>query len=115
MKLKTIILAIPALSKLAAGDLSLRLAYQLKRLISALQEELDFFAEQRRKIFEKYGAVDGSFPAESESAAMAELDELLELEVTPEVEVLDIPVSENLRLSVNDLDFLAFFVHFIEE
>lgn len=115
MKLKTIILAIPALSKLAAGDLSLRLAYRLQKNLSALQKEADFFAEQRQKIFEKYGAVDGSFPAESEPAAMAELDELLELEVAPEIEALDIPVSENLRLSVNDLDSLAFFVCFIEE
>ena len=57
VQLKDIILAVPALSKLSAGDLQLRLAYKLKRMISALQKEADFFAEQRQKIFEKYGPV----------------------------------------------------------
>ena len=55
VQLKEIVLAVPALSKLSAGDLQLRLAYKLKRMISALQKEADFFAEQRQKIFEKYG------------------------------------------------------------
>lgn len=52
VQLKDIVLAVPALSKLSAGDLQLRLAYKLKRMISALQKEADFFAEQRQKIFE---------------------------------------------------------------
>lgn len=55
VQLKDIVLAVPALSKLSAGDLQLRLAYKLKRMITALQKEADFFAEQRQKIFEKYG------------------------------------------------------------
>ena len=49
VQLKEIVLAVPALSKLSAGDLQLRLAYKLKRMISALQKEADFFAEQRRR------------------------------------------------------------------
>lgn len=52
VQLKDIVLAVPALSKLSAGDLQLRLAYKLKRMITALQKEADFFAEQRQKIFE---------------------------------------------------------------
>ena len=87
VQLKDIVLAVPALSKLSAGDLQLRLAYKLKRMISALQKEADFFAEQRQKIFEKYGTAkeDGSFDfsAENESKAAAELEELLVMEVTP--------------------------------
>lgn len=118
IQLKTIILAIPALSKITAGDLSLRLAYRLKQNISALQKEADFFSEQRQKIFEKYGKAsdDGSyaFSEENEPKAAAELNELLDLEVSPEVEILDIPISENLRLSVNDIDLLSPFIHFIE-
>ena len=39
VQLKDIVLAVPALSKLSAGDLQLRLAYKLKRMISALQKE----------------------------------------------------------------------------
>lgn len=119
IKLKTIILAIPALSKVTGGDLSLRLAYRMKQNISALQKEADFFSEQRQKIFEKYGTPkdDGTyaFTEENEPKAIAELDELLELEVSPEVEIIDIPVTENLYLSVNDIGLLMPFIHFIDE
>ena len=45
VQMKEIVLAVPALSKLSAGDLQLRLAYKLKRMITALQKEADFFAE----------------------------------------------------------------------
>ena len=85
VQLKDIVLAVPALSKLSAGDLQLRLAYKLKRMITALQKEADFFAEQRQKIFEKYGTAkeDGSFDfsEENEPKAAAELEGLLEMEV----------------------------------
>ena len=37
-QLRTIILAIPALSKVSAGDLSLRLAYRLKKSMNELQK-----------------------------------------------------------------------------
>ncbi len=43
MQLKTIVLAIPALGKLSAGDMALRSAYMLKMLISTLQKDVDFF------------------------------------------------------------------------
>lgn len=104
VQLKGIVLAVPALSKLSAGDLQLRLAYKLKRMITALQKEADFFAEQRQKIFEKYGTAkeNGSFDfsAENEPKAAGELEELLAMEVTPEVEAIDIPITENLLLAL---------------
>ena len=43
VQMREIIQAIPALSKITGGDLSLRLAYQLKRNIAELQKEADFF------------------------------------------------------------------------
>ena len=62
-QLRTIILAIPALSKVSAGDLSLHLAYRLKKSMNEFQKEADFFSEQRTKIFEKYGSAgeDGKY------------------------------------------------------
>ena len=118
VQLKDIVLAVPALSKLSAESLSLRLAYALKKNISALQKEADFFAEQRQKIFEKYGDAqkDGTFTfdEDAEKKASDELEALLDMEVTPEFEALEIPVTENLRLSVHDLDALAPFIHFTE-
>lgn len=118
-QLRTIISAVPALSKVSAGDLSLHLAYRLKKVMGELQKEADFFAEQRHKIFEKYGTPgnDGNytFDGENESAAITELEALLDMEVEPDIPVICIPVSEGLRLSVNDIIDLAPFVEFKEE
>ncbi len=36
------------------------------------------------------------------------------MEVTPEYETLEIPVTENLRLSAHDIDTLTPFIHFTE-
>ncbi len=119
VQMREIIQAIPALSKITGGDLSLRLAYQLKKSIAALQKEADFFSEQRQKIFDKYGTPkeDGTyaFEAENEQKAIDELEALLELEVSPETEVVEIPVTEKLCVSVNDIGLLMPFIHFIEE
>jgi hypothetical protein len=117
--LKTIVLTIPALSKLAAEDISLRLAYRLKKNIAELQREADFFGEQRIKILEKYGTADESgnytFEGDNEQKAIAELDELLDLEVEPVIEPLNILITEDLKLSVNDIGLLEAFIHFIDE
>ena len=117
--MRTIVLAIPALSKLAAGDLSLRLAYRLKHSIDAIQTEADFFSQQRIKILDKYGTQDErgeyTFAVGQEEKAIAELDELLDLEVTLDVPVVAVPITEELRLSVNDLEVMSPFVEFREE
>lgn len=119
IKLRTIILAIPALSKVAAEDLSLRLAYRMKQNIAVLQKEADFFSEQRQKIFAKHGTAkdDGNFTfsEESEPLAITELDELLEMEVEPEIDIMDIPISEKIHVSVNDITLLMPFIHFTDE
>ena len=90
----------------------------LKMLISTLQKDVDFFVEQRQKIFEKYGDAqkDGTFTFTdaNEEKASAELETLLDMEVELEYQVLEIPVDEGLRLSVNDLNALAPFIHFTE-
>ena len=117
--LKTIVLAIPALSKLAAEDIRLQLAYRLKKNIAELQREADFFGEQRIKILDKYGTADESgnytFEGDNEQSTIAELDELLDLEVEPVIDVIDIPITEDLKLSVNDIGYLEPFINFIEE
>lgn len=117
--MRTIALAIPALSKLAAGDLSLRLAYRLKRSIDAIQKEADFFSQQRKKILDKYGTSDSNgdytFDEGQEEKAIADLDELLEMEVTLDIPLMVIPITEELRLSVNDMETMAPFVEFKEE
>ena len=117
--LKTIVLAIPALSKLAAEDIRLQLAYHLKKNIAELQREADFFGEQRIKILEKYGVADESgnytFEGDNEQKAIAELDELLDLEVEPVIDPIDIPITEDLKISVNDMGMVEAFINFTEE
>ena len=119
IKLRSIVHAISALSKVSVGDLSLHLAYRLKKMMNELQKEADFFSEQRIKIFEKYGTPgeDGNFhfEGENETIAINDLDDLLDMEVTPDVEVIDIPITEKLCISVNDITLLMPFIHFIEE
>ncbi len=117
--LRTIVLAIPALSKLAAEDISLKLAYKLKKNIAELQREADFFSEQRIKILDKYGTADESgnftFEGDNEQKAIAELDELLDLEVEPVIDPIDIPITEDLKISVNDMGMIEAFINFTEE
>lgn len=119
VKLRTIILAIPALSKLTKADLDLRLAYKLRKEVDALQKEADFFSEQRTKILDKYGTADESgsytFEGDNEQRAADELETLLDMDVAPEVSVLEIPLSEKISISVNDIINLAPFVEFEEE
>lgn len=117
--IRAIVIAVPALSKLSAGDLSLRLAYRLKRSIDAIQKEADFFSQQRIKILDKYGTLNESgeytFAGGQEEKAIAELDELLDLDVTLDIPVMEIPITEELRLSINDMEIMAPFVAFKEE
>lgn len=116
--LKTIILAIPALSKLSGEDLSLRLAYRLRKNIAELQREADFFSEQRTKILDKHGMADenGSytFEGDNEQKAITELEDLLNMEVEPVIDPLDIPITENLKISVNDMGMVEAFINFTE-
>lgn len=118
MQLKEIVSAVPALGKLTAANLRLKTAYELKKTADILQKEVDFFEQERRKIVEKYGAVqeDGAvlIPAEQRAQADEEYARLLSMEVQPDFSRLQISVSEDAKLSVNDLAALAPFADFIE-
>ena len=118
MLLKEIVSAVPALGKLAAANLRLKTAYELKKTADILQKEVDFFEQERRKIAEKYGTVqeDGAvlIPAEQRTQADEEYARLLSMEVQPDFSRLQISISEDAKLSVNDLAALAPFADFIE-
>lgn len=118
MQLKEIVSAVPALGKLAAANLRLKTAYELKKAADILQKEVDFFEQERRKIVEKYGTAqeDGAvlIPAEQRTQADEEYARLLSMEVQPDFSRLQISISEDAKLSVNDLAALAPFADFIE-
>ena len=117
MQLKEIVSAVPALGKLTAANLRLKTAYELKKTADILQKEVDFFEQERRKIVEKYGTVqeDGAvlIPAEQRPEADEEYVRLLSMEVQPDFSRLQISISEDAKLSVNDLAALAPFADFI--
>ena len=119
MQLKEIVSAVPALSKLASANLRLKTAYTLKQMADILQKEVDFFEQERKKILEKYGKVqeDGSvlIPVEQRTKAEEEYSRLLSMEVQPEFSRLRISLSEDAKLSVNDLSLLAPFADFVED
>ena len=119
MQLKEIVSAVPALSKLASANLRLKTAYTLKQTADILQKEVDFFEQERKKILEKYGKVqeDGSvlIPVEQRTKAEEEYSRLLSMEVQPEFSRLQISLSEDAKLSVNDLSLLAPFADFVED
>ena len=79
---------------------------------------MDFFEQERRKIVEKYGTAqeDGAvlIPAEQRTQADEEYARLLSMEVQPDFSRLQISISEDAKLSVNDLAALAPFADFIE-
>lgn len=116
--LREIVTAIPALSKLATSDLSLKAAYRLKKNVVALQKEADFFSEERLKILKRNGNVaeDGSvsFAPGKKELAEKELSELLGMEVTTDAEPMELSIMENARLSVGDIEALTPFVEFVE-
>lgn len=119
MQLKEIVSAVPAFSKLASANLRLKTAYILKQTADILQKEVDFFEQERRKILEKYGKVqdDGTvlIPADQKAKADEEYTQLLSMEVHPEFSRLRMSLSEDAKLSVNDLSLLAPFADFIED
>ena len=109
MKLKKIIDAVPALQKLANADLSLKRLYWVKKLISQLENEVAFFNDERNKIVAKY-CENGKIKPEHAEAFKSEMDELLALDVDVKFKVVEIPDTEDIKLSVNDLMLLDGFV-----
>ena len=118
IQLKRIISAIGALGKLSATDLPLKTAYNVKKSIDLLQKEVDFFNQERKKLLEKYGAEneDGSFTLREDALldAQRSMEELLAMEVAPDIPAVSIPLDDGIQLSANDIEALTPFVTFIE-
>lgn len=118
MQLRTIVAATPALTKLSASSLSLPTAYALRKCINALQKETAFFADERNKILSNYGNIekDGtiSYVGDNESLAITAITELLDMEVSPVFDKVPLSLSENVQLSVNDIELLTPFIIFKE-
>jgi len=119
LKLHQTINAVPALNKLGNSDLPLFYAYKLRKILTELQPDIDFFNEHNMKIIEKYngkikenGKIE--YPDESRAAAQEEFNALLSFDTQAEIMELKIPIGENIKISANDIGVLSPFVKFIE-
>lgn len=110
--------AVSALNKLTRSDLSLRVSYQLSRLVGALNKELSFFSAEKEKIMARNHITisDGGLSGKDEDIASAGKahNDLLQMEVEVDAERLNISLSEDISLSANDIFSLSPFVNFVE-
>lgn len=95
--LKQLVTAQPAMQKLILQDLPLKKALRLMHLVEAANVHLKFFTIELTKCGD-------------DAARIAEL-EVLELD---DVEPIDLPVNDNLRLSAADIKNLEGIIEFIE-
>jgi len=113
MKLKEMNDAYPALAKLAAQDITLPTLYKLSRVLDALEKDIKFIHTEREKIFAKHSEIkDGVYIPlpEKESELLKELDKLADLDSDFDPSAyglpLEIPETEDIKLSYNDLKAL---------
>ena len=113
MKIVQIVDALPSLQKLAKQDLSIKKLYQISKLMSKLDTELAFYNERRNQICTQYcDVVDGKYvvrEVDEDKFNMA-MSELLNLDVQCDIVEVAIDVSENIKLSYNDIVALKGFV-----
>ncbi len=108
LKFNEIIPAIPSFQKLTAGNLSLKLAYKLDKFTAELQKEADFYFEQREKIIAKYSEKENS------PELKKELNELWNMEISIDGEKLTVHSTEDVKLSLPDMEALKKFINFVE-
>lgn len=122
MKLNDIIKMIPVLNKIKVVELDdVRLAYNLKKFIKSVNEEIELFETTRKEIFEKYAEKneDGTkkinennepfiLQQDKIDAYIKEINDLLSIDVDIREFTLTIDkiVSLGLKLSSNDLELL---------
>lgn len=106
MKLGTIINAIPALQKLSQCNLTLRTAYNVKKLLRAAEDEIELFQGETQKII--------ASPELTEKEKIKRTDELLAFEIDTEINPVVISLSEDVIITPNDLSLLEDFIELID-
>lgn len=110
---------IPAIQKVTAADLTMKCHYWVNKMAKMIDSELEQFNESNRILREKYRD-----PKITDAIVIA--DENKEIYVKEYTDLMDIEIelnfakpiifdSENIRLSVNDVNALADFITFVFE
>lgn len=125
--LERIIIAQPALGRLASQPLPVKLAYNVARMIRAMQPELEEFTRQRNEIVMKQGvarkAADGEAPfkdgevydigPEHKDEVLGKIKELMS--VTVELDRRPLSLNGSLVITPSDLLLLEDFVQVDED
>jgi hypothetical protein len=119
MILQKIIDAVPSLQKVSAAELSLKNLYKVHKMVSELDTEVEFFNNEKEKIISKYRdenvKTEVKISKENIDAVNREIRDLLNVEVEPDFVKIQLPDTEDIKLSVNDLKALDGFVEIIFE
>lgn len=114
MKLGDVVNALPALQKLAGENLTPKTLYWVSKMLSKLDGEINFFNDERAKIAKELGneveTDKWEIPVENRPEFERRMVDLLNVEIEAEFKVVKLPVTENIRLSYNDLRMLDGFV-----
>lgn len=117
MKLGSVVTSLPALQKLAGETLTPKTLYWVSKLLSKLDTEISFFNEERTKIVTELGEeVENDkwkIPQENRAEFERRMDDLLNVEIDTDFKVVQIPVTENVKLSYNDIRMLDGFVELV--
>jgi len=118
MELRTVLVALPALQKLATLDLSIKCLYWVRKLLSQIDGgPLKIFNEIKNELLEKYGQHigDGKYNFEDNEKLKIykeEYEKLLSTEIEREFCRPVITDSEFIRMSSNDMIALEPFITF---
>ena len=111
-----IVSAYKALTKLSQQDLPIRLAFDLFKIKQLLQPQWDFQIEEETKVTAAAKPLpDGRLEfqtTEEAETCRKKLTEIGEMEVELEIKKASIPLTAEIRLSVEDIEALKDFVEF---
>ena len=118
MKLGQILQARSALNKLAESELSPKYLYKVSKMLSKVNKELEFIDENRNKLIQELGCEvkEGEWKVKDENLQefIKRFNEFLDIDAETDITVVQIPTTENIRLSFKDLDLLNGFIELQE-
>lgn len=94
---KNIITSAQGMRKIASLDLKIKQAIELSKLIKKLDEESQYYYEQREKILQKYG----EYEEEKDSYRIAQENRETAMNKLKELDELSVEIGERLKISVS--------------
>lgn len=113
--IKSILNCQPVMQKMLEEAYSVKTSFAVLRLAKALNEELQTFNAEKKKIIEKYGSINqetSQYDIVDTESANKEFDALLNIEL--ELNVNKIPLTEDIKLTAQELSALEDFIEMVE-